>query len=144
VSKYAGRVSGPLLDRFDLRVRVERPSVDHLLGNMRGEPTVIIAERVAAARARASDRQGVLNAGLAPVDLDTHAPLESEALEALRFEMEKGRLSARGYHRIRRVARTIADLAPVETERIDEATVALALEMRTSVRRSLTSIGRVA
>lgn len=144
VSKYAGRVSGPLLDRFDLRVRVERPSVDHLISNERGEPTVIIAERVAEARERAIARQGVLNSGLAPVDLDTHAPLESEALEALRFEMEKGRLSARGYHRIRRVARTIADLAPVETTTIDEATVALALEMRTSLRRSLTSIGRVA
>jgi magnesium chelatase family protein len=144
VRKYIGRVSGPLLDRFDLRVGVERPTVDHLLGSERGESSVAVALRVAAARARADQRQGCVNADLSSIELDRHAPLDAGALAVLRFELEKGRLSARGYHRIRRVARTIADLGPAVVDSIDEATVSLALEMRSSVRRHATADGRVA
>lgn len=144
VRKYIGRVSGPLLDRFDLRVGVERPAVEHLLGSDRGESSASVASRVTMARARAEERQGCVNADLSSVDLARHAPLAPEALAVLRFELEKGRLSARGYHRIRRVARTIADLGPSPVDTIDEATVSLALEMRSSVRSTSNSIGRVA
>ena len=134
VAKYSGRVSGPLLDRFDLRVRVDRPVVDDLLCGDRGESSAVVAERVARARARALERQGVVNAGLTAADLDLMAPLSNAALSVLRDQMERGRLSGRGYHRIRRVARTIADLGPDPAAEIDEATVALALELRTDVR----------
>lgn len=134
VAKYSGRVSGPLLDRFDLRVRVDRPVVDDLLCGDRGESSAVVAERVARARARAIERQGVVNAGLTAADLDLMAPLSNAALSVLRDQMERGRLSGRGYHRIRRVARTIADLGPDPAAEIDEATVALALELRTDVR----------
>ncbi|MFK7917056.1 MAG: YifB family Mg chelatase-like AAA ATPase [Ilumatobacter sp.] len=134
LNKYAGRVSGPLLDRFDLRVRVERPEVDDLIAGRRGESSAIVRERVATAQARALQRQGSLNSQLAARELDQVAPLHPAALEQLRREMEGGRLSARGYHRIRRVARTIADLAPVEVERIDEEIVALALGLRARIR----------
>jgi magnesium chelatase family protein len=134
VAKYASRVSGPLLDRFDLRVRVERPVVDDLLSGERGEPSAVVAERVTAARAWAIERHGVVNASLSAVDLDVVAPLSPGALGILRNQMERGRLSGRGYHRIRRVARTIADLGANRAAVIDEATIALALEMRTSVR----------
>jgi magnesium chelatase family protein len=144
VRKYIGRVSGPLLDRFDLRVGVERPAVEHLLGSDRGESSASVASRVTRARARADERQGCVNADLSSVELAHHAPLEPEALAVLRFELEKGRLSARGYHRIRRVARTIADLGPSPVHAIDEATVSLALEMRSSVRPGSNSVGRVA
>ena len=135
VAKYAGRVSGPLLDRFDLRVRVERPCVDDLLSGVGGESTATVAARVAEARSRAIQRQGGVNAELSPADLDTWASLSTEALAVLRYQMDKGRLSGRGYHRIRRVARTIADLAPEPMEVIDEATIALALDLRTTTGR---------
>ncbi|WP_420453768.1 YifB family Mg chelatase-like AAA ATPase [Ilumatobacter sp.] len=146
VERYAGRVSGPLLDRLDLRVRVERPSVDDLLDTRPGERTEVVARRVAAVRSGSVRRQGALNAQLSARDLDELAPLTSGARTLLRAEIEAERLSARGYHRVRRVARTIADLAVAtadasaggsveEATSIDEATVALALEMRTSLRR---------
>ncbi len=122
VAKYSGRVSGPLLDRFDLRVRVDRPVVDDLLSGDRGESSAVVAERVATARARAIARQGVVNAGLSAADLDVMAPLSPDALTVLRDQMERGRLSGRGYHRIRRVARTIADLGVEATPVIDEPT----------------------
>jgi magnesium chelatase family protein len=143
VEKYASRVSGPLLDRFDLRVRVERPAVDDLLSSKRGESSVEVAERVATARDRAVDRQGVLNAQLPARQLDSVARLSSGAFAVLRHEMERGRLSGRGYHRVRRVARTIADLSPMLVDEIDEASVSLALEMRTSLQVAR-STGRVA
>lgn len=132
VARYAGRVSGPLLDRFDLRVRVQRPLVDDLLGGERGESTAVVAERVRAARRRAVQRQGAVNAELSAVDLDAVAPLTPDALAVLRFEMDKGRLSGRGYHRIRRVARTIADLAEAP-DTIGEEAITLALDMRASI-----------
>lgn len=143
LSKYSGRVSGPLLDRFDLRVRVERPAVDDLVSGQPGESTRVVAERVAVARDRATARQGHLNSDLAARDLDEVAPLTPAALAVLRDEIENRGLSGRGYHRVRRVARTLADLTPHGDEVIDEATVALALNLRTRVVRSLDS-GRAA
>ena len=131
VERYAARVSGPLLDRLDLRVHVERPSVDALLDDAPGEPTALVAERVARARARSLDRRGALSAELTAAELDEHAPLDAASSGLLRAELEAGRLSARGYHRVRRVARTIADLAGAEV--IEEATVALALELRAAI-----------
>jgi magnesium chelatase family protein len=131
VAKYASRVSGPLLDRFDLRVRVGRPDVADLLGGGEGESTQAVAARVATARQRSLERQGSLNSALAPRDLDEVAPLSSEALALLRFQMDRGRLSGRGYHRIRRVARTIADLDPLAPREIAERTISLALDFRT-------------
>lgn len=140
---YAGRVSGPLLDRFDLRVKVDRPDVDQLIDNQPGESSVAVRGRVAAARRRSIARQGVLNNELAARDLDLFAPLNDAALTCLRDEMERGRLSARGYHRVRRVARTIGDLRPDGAEVMDEEIVALALGMRVRVRPAHT-IGRAA
>lgn len=138
IEKYAARVSGPLLDRFDLRVRVERPAVDALLSARRGESSAEVAERVGSARDRALARQGCLNAMLAAQHLDAVAPMNDDARAVLRDEMERGRLSARGYHRVRRVALSIADLGALAADVIDEDTVALALQLRTtlSVRRS--------
>jgi magnesium chelatase family protein len=79
VAKYSGRVSGPLLDRLDLRVRVDRPVVDDLLSGDRGESSAVVAQRVAIARARAIARQGVVNAELSATDLDCFAPVSSAA-----------------------------------------------------------------
>lgn len=136
--RYLRRLSGPLLDRFDLRVAVQRPSVDEMLEPAGGEPSAVVAARIAVARAVALERQGRLNAALYGELLDAHAPLTVEALAVLRSEMERGRLTGRGYHRIRRVARTIADLHGARAGRIDEVVgldaVEVALSLRTRLR----------
>jgi magnesium chelatase family protein len=115
-ARYASRVSGPLLDRFDLRVRVDRPEIAELLaadGDGRGamEPTAVVAQRVAVARALALKRGVPCNAALPSSRLDSVAPLDGPARRLLELRLRQGRLSARGLHRVRRVARTLADVA---------------------------------
>ncbi|MGA0105943.1 MAG: YifB family Mg chelatase-like AAA ATPase [Ilumatobacteraceae bacterium] len=109
-ARYLRRFSGPLLDRFDLRVTVSRPKTDELVSPQRGESTVDVAERVAAARELAFFRSGCANSALSREQLDLVAPLSRSAEKRLRRELENGRLTGRGYHRVRRVARTVADL----------------------------------
>jgi len=128
IHRYARRLSGPLLDRFDLRVNVHRPDVDDLIDARPGEPSAVVAERVLAARSMALARQGGLNRSLKGHELDEFAAIDASARDVLRAEIERGRLSARGYHRIRRVARTIADL------RVDDHVVAADVEMALHLR----------
>ena len=128
--RYASRLSGPLLDRFDLRVTVRRPAVADILDGARGESTADVAARVAHARRIARERTGGLNATLDDQALEEFAPLEPGAAAVLRDELERGRLTARGYHRIRRVARTLADLGGRDGPLV-EADVEGALSMRT-------------
>ncbi|MGH9128634.1 MAG: YifB family Mg chelatase-like AAA ATPase [Acidimicrobiales bacterium] len=109
-ARYARRLSGPLLDRFDLRVPVGRPVVDDLLGEGTQETTAAVASRVARARERASSRGFVVNAELPAARLDELAPLSAPATRLLERRLRSGALSARGLHRVRRVARTLADL----------------------------------
>ena len=109
-ARYARRLSGPLLDRFDLAVRVERPSVDDLVAPVPGERSATVAARVRAARVRALDRGVPVNAALPAVTLDTTAPIDGTARDLLERHLRSGRLSARGLHRVRRLARTLADL----------------------------------
>ena len=141
--RYARRVSGPLLDRFDLRVPVYRPAVDDLLLNEPGEGSAVVAARVLAARELACARQGCLNSELGADRLDDVARLDAAAMALLRHELEHDRLSGRGYHRVRRVARTIADLRGHLASTVDEQDVALALRFRATFARSLPA-GRVA
>lgn len=130
IRRYAARVSGPLLDRFDLRVRVDRPRVDDLLSGQRGESSASIAERVGAARDLALARQSCLNSRIGVSKLDDWAPLDAPARALVRHEVERERLTGRGYHRVRRVARTLADLRRPGADIVEEADVALALELR--------------
>jgi len=141
--RYARRVSGPLLDRFDLRVNVHRPAVDDLIANEPSEPSSLVAARVAEARDLALLRQGMLNSRLPASQLDRVARLDTEAQQRLREEMEHGRLSGRGYHRVRRVARTVADLRGDETESVCEHDVVLALRFRADLASAL-RVGRAA
>jgi magnesium chelatase family protein len=131
-ARYLRRLSGPFLDRFDLRVVVARPAVDDLLASGGGEPTAVVAARVAAARARAEARGGPLNGALAADDLDRLAPLTDEARALLRVELERGHLTGRGYHRVRRVARTLADLEAHDGPLTGDQ-LALALGLRSRV-----------
>jgi magnesium chelatase family protein len=141
--RYLQRLSGPLLDRFDLRIAVHRPDVDDLLDGDGGEPSVVVAARVARARAIALERTGVLNGALSRPQLDRAAPLTPDARRLLRDELERGRLTGRGYHRVRRVARTLADLERDPPDMVGVGHLQLALSLRTDVRAPLIA-GRVA
>ena len=109
VQRYRGRLSGPLLDRIDLQVEVPRIAFDELQGDP-GEPSAAVRARVVDARARQRARAGELNARLEPRALEVHCALRAEDQALLGQVMERLRLSARSYHRILKVARTIADL----------------------------------
>lgn len=132
LARYRRRLSGPLLDRIDLRVPVARPDVDDLLVGPPGEPTAVVAARVAAARALALDRQGCLNGALPGARLPEVAPLRAAARQLLRRQLERGRLSGRGLHRVTRVARTLADLHGGDAE-LDGDVVRAALALRADV-----------
>jgi magnesium chelatase family protein len=131
-ARYHRRLSGPLLDRFDLRVVVGRPDVGALLGGPAGEPTSVVADRVAAARERARARGSTANAHLPADRLDELAPLTPVAERLLEHRLRSGSLSARGLHRVRRVARTVADLSGAP-HLVDDEHVSLALGLRADI-----------
>jgi magnesium chelatase family protein len=119
-----------------------------LLADTPAESSAAIAERVLHVREMAMLRSGCLNSSLSADMLDEFAPLTTSAAALLRYHLERGRLSGRGYHRIRRVARTIADLQSAKnrsiknsiensTDQIDEAHVATALALRVGVHPQL-------
>jgi magnesium chelatase family protein len=123
--RYRRRVSGPLLDRFDLRVAVGRPGAAELSGPP-GEPSAAVLYRVQ--RAREWQRQrGALNRELCRARLDA-LDWERPAVVMLERAVDQGALSGRGFDRVRRVARTIADLGEIET--VGEVHVAEALAFR--------------
>ncbi len=109
-ARYVRRVSGPLLDRFDLRVEVQRPDPSDLLTGDPGESSSEVAGRVRSARERAAARGVRSNSGLSPDALESEAVLTPAARSLLEAALETGRLSARGLHRVRAVALTIGDL----------------------------------
>jgi magnesium chelatase family protein len=128
-ARYGRRMSGPLLDRFDLRVLITRPMVEHLLDGQPEEPTAAVSARVAGVRAL-SCRRGVRSNAELPSDrLDEVAPLSAAARRLVERRLRLGELSARGLHRVRRVARTLADLEGAPDVVGDEH-VAAALQLR--------------
>lgn len=111
IQRYRARLSGPLLDRFDLLVTVPRMARSELTADAgNGEASAAVRARVLAARERQSVRQGELNGALAPAALALHCPLDAAQRNLLDSAVERLGLSARAYHRLLRVARTIADL----------------------------------
>lgn len=112
---YMGKLSGPLMDRFDLRIEVPPVAISDLDAPAGGEPTSVIAGRIRTARARQADRfaahAGVrVNADAAGPLLETIAELDADGRSLIQRAADRLGLSARGYHRILRTARTIADL----------------------------------
>lgn len=125
LDRYWRRVSGPVLDRFDVRVVVGRPDPTQLANDSHQELTVTVARRVADARALAVTRGVRCNADLRGAALDRFAPLEPSARRILERALHQQRLTARGFHRVRRVARTVADLeghdGPLDEEHVSQA-----------------------
>ena len=110
VARYQGRISGPLLDRIDLQVEVPAVAPQALAAAAQGEGSAEVAERVAKARERQVQRQGLRNADLAGAAIDTHCALDAAASAFLQSAAARLGWSARSFHRVLRVARSVADL----------------------------------
>jgi magnesium chelatase family protein len=127
VQRYRSKISGPLLDRIDLHVEV--PSlpikVFHSEKKMQAESSLAVGKRVAAARQRQTARCGMANSQLANREIQLHCQLDAESRQLLEHAIFKLGLSARGYHRILKVARTIADLAGREHIELSHLTEAI-------------------
>ncbi|EKX59986.1 YifB family Mg chelatase-like AAA ATPase [Streptomyces ipomoeae] len=140
IRRYQARLSGPLLDRVDLRVEVDRVTRSELSQSAaRGESTAVVAERVRAARERAALRlAGTLwrtNSEVPGRELRSRWHAAPGAMDEAERSLERGLLTARGLDRVLRVAWTIADL--VGHDRPDAADVNLALQLRTGVPRGM-------
>ena len=110
-ARYQSRVSGPLRDRIDIQIEVPAIPTRELLDNEeRGESSAVVRERVSAARERQLERQGCSNAELEHAELERHCRLAPRERALLAGAIDRLGLSARAYHRILRVARSIADL----------------------------------
>ena len=127
LARYRRRLSGPLLDRIDLLLHVNRPSAAELAGSDATMTSAQARERVLAARERQAHR-GTINAHLSPADLRRVAVLDASGRRVLTASYEAGRISARGHDRVLRVARTLADLA--DRDAIAPQDVCLALGYR--------------
>jgi magnesium chelatase family protein len=114
IDSYQRKLSGPLLDRIDLKVGVRRVKLETLASEPTSEGSAAVRERVVAARRRQLDRQGCLNAQLKPARLRQLAALEPASRRTLERWADQRGLSARGFHRAWRVARTAADLDGAE------------------------------
>ncbi|MFE2635719.1 YifB family Mg chelatase-like AAA ATPase [Streptomyces scopuliridis] len=144
IRRYQARLSGPLLDRVDLRVGVQPVHRADLLGQGgRGESTAAVAERVRDARQRSAARLDgtpwTVNSEVPGHELRTRWPVAPGALAAAERDLERGLLTARGLDRVLRVAWTVADLAG--RARPESRDVALALELRTGVARGAAAAG---
>jgi magnesium chelatase family protein len=128
-SRYTRRLSGPLLDRFDMRVHLERPDAHALLRGAPGEESCVVRHRVANARKLAQARGVPCNAQLGRSQLEEFAPLSEAASGVIEAALSGARLTARGMHRVHCVAATIADLNG-ENPPLSPATVALAMSLR--------------
>jgi magnesium chelatase family protein len=119
VSRYQRRISGPLMDRIDIFVDVPRVEYEKLTGPPEAENSATVRQRIAAARQlqvkRFGDAGPIANAEMGPVEVWDYCQVEDAAKSLLQSAMNQLSLSARGFHRVLKVARTIADLAGSET-----------------------------
>lgn len=120
ITRYQNRISGPLLDRIDIHIEVPRVDYDKLTDDRRGEPSKLVSQRVQHAREcqlarfaasrEEGDRILLSNADMGPREIAEHATLTPEGEKLIRSAMQQMHLSARAYHRVLKLARTIADL----------------------------------
>ncbi|HJV02341.1 MAG TPA: YifB family Mg chelatase-like AAA ATPase [Burkholderiaceae bacterium] len=132
ISRYQERISGPLLDRIDMQIQVGALAHEDLLKQADGEPSSAITSRVEQAFAAQLQRQGKGNYALSTIEIDTHCQPDAAAEQLLRSAMIRLNWSARAYHRVLKVARTIADLAGAAG--IGPSHVAEAIQYRRALR----------
>jgi magnesium chelatase family protein len=132
ISRYQKRISGPLLDRIDIHVEVPRVDYQKLTDERLGEPSAEIQARVERARAvqrqRFADTPPSCNADMGPSEVRKICQLDETGRGLVRAAMQQLQMSARAFHRILKLARTVADLAG--SERIETAHLAEAIQYR--------------
>jgi len=128
VQRYQKRISGPLMDRIDIHIEVPRVDYDKLSSDRLGEPSAEVRARVEAARQRQrkrfSDTPMACNADMGPAEVREHCEVDPAGKSLLRAAMQQLQMSARAYHRILKLSRTIADLAGsprIQAEHVAEA-----------------------
>lgn len=124
IKRYQNRISGPLLDRIDLHIDVPPLQAHELQNTQAVENSETVRQRVIAAYNMQMQRQQMLNMSLNPKQLEQFAALNEQTLKMFEMAQQKLNLSARAYHRVLRVARTIADLAEsteIQTQHVSEA-----------------------
>jgi len=128
ISRYRAKISGPLLDRIDMHIEVSALKQDELIENGVAESSANIRRRVEAARVQQLARQGKPNFALNTSEIDTWCQPDEAGLSLLKSAISKLNLSARAYHRILKLARSIADLA--EKPHVQAADIAEAIQYR--------------
>ncbi|OZA26835.1 MAG: ATP-dependent protease [Hydrogenophilales bacterium 17-61-9] len=111
IARYRARISGPLLDRIDIQISVPALTQDELMQAGAGEPSPVIRARVQSARDRQMARQGKPNAALGTLEIDQLCQLDAAGETLLKKAIAQLNLSARAYHRVLKLARSVADLA---------------------------------
>ena len=135
VQRYQKRISGPLMDRIDIHLEVQRVPFQKLSDTANGETSAIIRQRVEAARQIQAARfaplnkpQVLVNGDMGPAEVQMFCPLDETGKNLMRAAVQQMNLSARAYHRVLKLARTIADLA--NTASIEVPHLAEALQYR--------------
>ncbi len=129
IARYRGRISGPLLDRIDIQIEVPAVPQEELMRQcITGQKSSLIRERVEKSHQLQLKRQGKTNSRLGVKEIDKFCSLESASENLLKQAINRLNLSARAYHRILKVARTIADLSGVE--KINNQHIAEAIQYR--------------
>ena len=128
VARYRGKISGPLLDRIDIQIEVPALAKEDMLRPSQGEASGVIQKRTTAARQRQLERQKIPNAELDIQEIEKYCAVDEKGRQMLEQAMTHLNISARAYHRILKLARTIADLS--ESESILGKHVAEAIQYR--------------